>query len=96
MTAVQSPPEPTLGIWMREIREALDLNQKELAELMAMPGVNQMTISRWERSARRKDGSVYVPDVFEMRRFAKVTGAEYVLDLRILPSRWTDELLVAA
>lgn len=80
MTALQAPPEPRLGAWIRAIRNELDWTQKQLADEIGM-GVTQNDISRWERG-------LYTPNVFELRRLAEVTGADYLFDLRRLPKTW--------
>lgn len=84
MTALNAPPVPKLGTWIREIRRELKWSQTRLAKEIGMD-VTQADISRWERG-------MYAPNVFEMRRLAEVTGADYLNDLRTLPSEWTHVL----
>lgn len=58
------------------------LTQKEVASKM---GVSPQVISRWVRGHR-------VPDAFELVVLADVTGQEWLLDLRGMPSGCMDEL----
>ena len=74
---VTAAPELRLHHVLRDARLAAGLTQTELAQ---RADVNQSSISRWERGQG-------APDVFEMRRIAQATEADYLNDLRLLPSR---------
>lgn len=67
----------TFGDALTKARKMAELNQTELAEMI---GVSQSQISKWENSSG-------YPDVGELRAIAEATEAEWLLDLRELPSR---------
>lgn len=70
-----------LGDLLRRVRLDAGLNQTELASRI---GASQSQVSRWERGEDE-------PHVSELRKIAEATGADYLLDLRGLPSPWTLE-----
>lgn len=76
MTTLSTPPAPTIGQYIRAARKSTGLSQTEFAKRL---GVTQTKVSRWER------GDDY-PNVIEMQAIAEVSGHEYLLDLRVLPS----------
>ena len=55
--------------------------QKEIAAAM---GVSPSVLSRWVKGHR-------VPDAFDLMLIAEATNAEWLLDLRGLPSAWMHE-----
>lgn len=69
-----------LGDVIRRARLNAGLDQEPLAEKV---GVSRATVSNWERG-------VSEPGVSQLRRIAEATGAEYLYDLRELPSCWMD------
>lgn len=89
MTATMSPyGELRLHEVLTLARRRKGLTQKAVAKQL---GVSQGTVSKWESPK-----SDLVPDPFELRLFAEITEEDRLLDLRVLPSRWTDELPLAA
>ena len=64
-----------LGDILRRARIDAGYNQTRLADAL---GVSQSQVSRWERGDDE-------PTVSQMRRFATVTEAPYLLDLSALP-----------
>lgn len=71
-----------LGDVLRRARLDADLDQKELA---ARIGVSHGVISKWERGQSE-------PTVTQLRKIADATGADWLYDLRELPSRCTHVL----
>lgn len=73
-TPIRRPPEPILVAWGRNIvaaREALGIEQKDLADLLNPP-VTQATVSRWE-------GGLVEPRIasrLELCRVLAVSGEE--------------------
>jgi transcriptional regulator with XRE-family HTH domain len=80
MTVISTPPNRTIGEYIRAARKSTGLSQTDFAAELA-GGVTQTRVSRWE------SGKDY-PNILEMKRIAEVSGHEYLLDLRDLPSAW--------
>ncbi len=79
MTAMMTPyGDLRLHEVLHAARRRKGLSQKALA---AAVGVSQGTVSKWE-----SDKHALLPDLYELRRFIEITGAEELYDLRILPS----------
>lgn len=90
---VTEMPQVRLGHFLRDARESSGFNQGDfgakITERVGGKLVTQTRVSRWER------GKEY-PDVLQMRAIADISGHEYLLDLRALPSRWTTPDTLAA
>lgn len=81
MTVVDIPQQ-TMGDLMRKARKAAHLSQTEVATQL---GTSQARVSRWENG----DDD---PGLREYRKFIEITGAEWLLDLRVLPTSWNPDL----
>jgi ribosome-binding protein aMBF1 (putative translation factor) len=60
---------------LRDARRAAALSKRQLARRV---GVSERLVTDWERAR-------VLPDLFELRRFVEVTGADDLYDLRNLP-----------
>lgn len=83
MTTTEARPDSpfTLGDHIKRARLNAHLDQEDVAEAC---GVSRPLVSRWENSKS-------VPDVFELQKIVWITGAEWLADVRKLPSAWIDE-----
>lgn len=77
MATTQIPP---LGFAdrLKIARDKAGLTQEDVAQTL---GVSRQLVSRWE------NGRSY-PDVGQLLEIARMTGAEWLLDVRNLPSWW--------
>ena len=67
------PASGTLGEWVYKMRKKLDISQGALAELASKggcKGLDQASVSRWERNAPG-----HSPSIQQLRLIAQVAGA---------------------